>query len=295
MRFWLHVVAGFLLISSTPVAVLAQTDMTGATRTALWENGVPGFEDRREIPERSAEWWTRSINDPAIWHFAPPEWDRSGTGVLIMPGGGHENLVTTTEGVAVARWFAERGVDAFVLYYRLFREEGAPWTVDSARQDAERAMRTIRASAGSTGIDPDRVGVMGFSAGGELARMTMLSPPVAPPGTPDAIDAGEARPDFGILVFPGPLKTEDETVGSDAPPVLLSVAMDDECCADPTVELFLAYRAAGAPVELHAYQEGGHAYNMGEATDLVSLQNWPEQITEWMVDRGLLPGGGDDD
>ncbi|RPF70617.1 alpha/beta hydrolase [Aurantiacibacter spongiae] len=271
----------------------AQTDTTGATRIPLWEGGVPGFEDRRDIPEVSDEWWTRNINDPAIWHFAPPEWKRTGTAVLVMPGGGHENLVTTTEGVAVARWFAEQGVDAFVLYYRLFREAGSPWTVENARQDGERAMRTIRARAEASGIDPGRIGVIGFSAGGELARMTMLSPPVAPPGTPDAVDALDARPDFGILVFPGPLHADGETIGPGAPPALLSVAMDDECCADPTIELFLDYRAAGAPVELHAYQEGGHAYNMGEATDLVSLQNWPETITEWMIDRDLLPAPAD--
>ena len=150
-------------------------------------------------------------------------------------------------------------------------------------------MRTIRANAARWGIDRDKVGVMGFSAGGELARMTLLSPPVAPPGTPDAVDTMDARPDFGVLVFPGPLKSEDEAVTAGAPPVLLSVALDDECCAPPTIDIFNAYVAAGAPVELHAYQEGGHAYNMGEATDYVSLRNWPDTIDEWLTDRGLLP------
>ncbi|QZH74477.1 MAG: alpha/beta hydrolase [Erythrobacter sp.] len=293
MRLISAICLALALVAGLPGTALAQTDHTGAERIALWEQGVPGFEERRDLPEQSAEWWTRSINDPAIWHYAPQPWARSGAAVLIMPGGGHENLVTTTEGVAVARWFADHGVDAFVLYYRLFREPGVPWTVESPRQDAERAMRIIRQRSGEFGIDPERVGVIGFSAGGELARMTMLSPPVTPPGAGDATDRLDPRPDFGILVFPGPLNSADEAITPDAPPVLLSVANDDECCAQPTIDLFLAYRAAGAPVELHVYQEGGHAYNMGEATDLVSLQNWPERIIEWMTDRGLFAPASD--
>jgi dienelactone hydrolase len=133
---------------------------------------------------------------------------------------------------------------------------------------------------------------MGFSAGGELARMTMLSPPVAPPGAGDPLDTLSARPDFGILVFPGPLKAEDEAITADAPPVLLSAANDDECCAQPTLDVFIAYREAGALAELHMYAAGGHAYNMGEATPLVSLQNWPDRITDWMTDRGYLMAAG---
>ena len=260
-------------------------------RIALWEGGVPGHEDRRSIPEISQDYWTRQVNDPSIRYFAPWAGRESGAAVLIMPGGAHEFLVTTTEGVDVARWFAQRGVAAFVLHYRLMREEGSPWTIDDARQDAERAMRTIRARSVEWGIDPDKVGVVGFSAGGELARMTMLSPPVASPGEGDAVDALSALPDFGILVFPGPLKANSEAIGPDSPPVLLSVANDDECCSQPTIDLFLDYRRAGGPAELHVYQEGGHAYNMGEATPLVSLRNWPRTITDWMTDRGLLQQG----
>ena len=201
---------------------------------------------------------------------------------------------TTTEGSAVGRWFAQRGVSAFVLSYRLFRQEGYPWTINDARQDAERAVRLLRSRAQEWQIDPDRIGVMGFSAGGELARMTLLSPPVAPPGTGDAIDQLSSQPDFGILVFPGPLKGEGEAVTADSPPLLLSAANDDECCAQPIVDIFDAYRAAGASVEMHMYAAGGHAYNMGEATPFVALRNWPDRITDWMTDRGyLLPAGSE--
>ncbi|WP_211196122.1 alpha/beta hydrolase [Alteraurantiacibacter aquimixticola] len=258
-------------------------------RIALWEAGVPGFEDRRDIPEVSQDWWTKQINDPSVHFYAADPEHANGSAVLIMPGGGHEELVTTTEGRDVAQWFAARGVAAFVLYYRLAREEGAPWTIEDARQDAERAMRLIRRDAGEFGVDPEAVGVMGFSAGGELARMTLLSPPDPPEGEGDALDAsGDPQPDFGILVFPGPWAGEVEEIGPDTVPILLSTAADDECCAQPTIDIFVALRAGGAPAELHVYQEGGHAYNMGEATDLVSLQNWPGTIEDWMIDRGLM-------
>jgi len=257
-------------------------------RIALWENGVPGFEERRDIPEVSEDWWTKQINDPSIHFYPADEALANGTAVLIMPGGGHQELVTTTEGRDVAGWFVERGVTAFVLYYRLAREEDAPWNIEDARQDAERAMRMIRARAEEFSVNPDALGVMGFSAGGELARMTLFSPSVPPEGDGDAFDEGDAAPDFGILVFPGPMAGEIENMGPDTPPILLSTAADDECCSQPTIDIFTALRASGAPAELHVYQEGGHAYNMGEATDLVSLQNWPGTIEEWMIDRGLV-------
>jgi len=281
-----------LAVTALMTPAHAQRAPDPGERIDLWQGGVPGYEDRASIPEESRDYWTRSINNPSLRYFAASPERRTGAAVIIMPGGGHELLVTTTEGRDVARWFAERGVDAFVLSYRLFRQEGSPWTITDARRDAERAVRLLRSRAEQFHIDPERIGVMGFSAGGELARMTLLSPPVAPAGDGDAIDELSSQPDFGILVFPGPLAADSEAITKDSPPLLLSAANDDECCAQPVVDIFDAYRAAGASVELHMYAAGGHAYNMGEATPYVSLRNWPERITDWMTDRGLLFSGG---
>tara|TARA_B100000749_G_scaffold188427_1_gene146007 strand:+ start:283 stop:1173 length:891 start_codon:yes stop_codon:yes gene_type:complete len=277
-----------LAVTALMVPTHAQTAPDPGERIDLWQGGVPGREDRASIPEESRGYWTKSINNPSLRYFAASPERRTGTAVIIMPGGGHELLVTTTEGSDVARWFAQRGVDAFVLSYRLFRQEGSPWTITDARQDAGRAVRLLRSRADEFHIAPDRIGVMGFSAGGELARMTLLSLPVAPAGSADAIDQFPAQPDFGILVFPGPLKADSETITADSPPLLLSAANDDECCAQPIVDIFDAYRAAGASVEMHMFAAGGHAYNMGEATPYVSLRHWPERIIDWMTDRGLM-------
>jgi len=256
-------------------------------RFALWQNGAPGFEARASIPEVSQDYWTKHINNPSITVYLPDPAKANGTAVLVVPGGGHNQLVITTEGNAVAKWLNDRGVAAFVLRYRLFREEGSPYSLEDARADTERGMRLIRAHAGQFGVDPHRVGVIGFSAGGELARMVALSSPVAARGKGDAIDLLPARPDFALLIFPGPLHAE-EHVAKTAPPLFMAAANDDQCCSQPPIDLLKLYRDAGASAELHIYRAGGHAYNLGERTDLVSLKHSPQQIEDWLSDMGLL-------
>jgi acetyl esterase/lipase len=270
------------------VPAFAQAPTVPPVRIALWEGGAPGFERRAAIPEESREYWTRNINNPSITYYPARPERVTGAAVLIMPGGGHEILVTTSEGEDVARWFAERGVSAFVLRYRLFRGKQSPvYSFDNAREDAERAMRTIRARAGEFKVDPARIGVIGFSAGGELARATLLMPPLPAPGKGDAIDKVAARPDFGILVYPGPLHG-GEAVTAASPPLLLVAASDDACCSPPILDLIAAYRTAGASAEMHLYAAGGHAFNLGVRTPSVALRHWPDRITDWMTDRGLL-------
>ena len=254
-------------------------------RFPLWEHGVPGFEARASIPEISQDWWTKHINNPSVTVYQPAH--ANGTAVVVIPGGGHTLLVTTTEGEAVAKWYVDRGVTAFVLRYRLFREEGSPYSLEDARADTERAVRFVRANASKFGVDPHRIGVMGFSAGGELARMVTLSPPVPPRGKGDAIDTISSRPDFAILIFPGPLHGE-EHVTSDSPPIFLAAANDDQCCSQPPIDVLGLYRAAHASAELHIYRAGGHAYNLGEATQLIALKHSPQQIEDWLSDSGLL-------
>ena len=266
---------------------LAANGASAQERTPLWPHGAPGFEARASIPEVSQDYWTKHVNNPSITAYLPGPAKANGTAVLVVPGGGHSLLVTTTEGEAVAKWLNERGVAAFVLRYRLFREEGSPYSLEDARADTERAMRLIRAHASTFGIDPHRLGVIGFSAGGELARMVTLSPPVAARGKGDAIDLLPARPDFALLIFPGPLHG-DEHVAKDSPPVFLAAANDDQCCSQPPIDVLKEYREAGASAELHIYRAGGHAYNLGERTELVSLKHSPQQIEDWLNDLGLL-------
>jgi acetyl esterase/lipase len=264
---------------------LAAGAASAQERFPLWAHGAPGFEARASIPEISQDYWTKHVNNPSVTAYLPAH--PNGTAIVVIPGGGHTLLVTTTEGSAVGKWLNERGVTAFVLRYRLFREEGSPYTLEDARADTERAVRFVRANASKFNVDPHRIGVIGFSAGGELARMVTLSPPVPPRGKGDAIDTISARPDFAMLIFPGPLHGE-EHVTKDSPPIFLAAANDDQCCSQPPIDVLKLYREAGASAELHIYRAGGHAYNLGERTDLIALKHSPQQIEDWLSDSGLL-------
>ena len=136
----------------------------------LWENGAPGFENRKNEPEQAKDWWVKNIHNPSIVAFLPEK--PNGMAVLICPGGGHKDLVFNSEGKNAAEFFNKIGVTAFVLKYRLAREEGSVYQLEThVKQDAERAMRTIRSKGKEFNIDANRVGVMGFSAGGEVAAL----------------------------------------------------------------------------------------------------------------------------
>jgi acetyl esterase/lipase len=282
MRLVHLIAAAILLLVGGRVAA---QERIAQERISLWQGGVPGFEARASILEESADYWTRSVNDPSITVYLPDPAKATGTGIVVVPGGGHSILVTTAEGEDVARWLNARGVAAFVLRYRLYREKGSPYALDDARADMDRAMRLVRSRANSWGIR--KLGVIGFSAGGELARMVSLSDPVKVRGKGDAIDLFPARPDFALLLFPGPGHAA-ETITKASPPLFLAAANDDDCCSQPPIDLLTAYREAGASAELHIYRAGGHAYNLGERTELVSLKHSLQQIEDWLSDLGLL-------
>jgi acetyl esterase/lipase len=255
---------------------------------SLWQQGAPGFEQRRDEAEIAKDWWARNIHNPSITVYRPDTAKANGAAVVIMPGGGFRELVVTAEGADAARFFTDLGVTAFVLKYRLPFEQGSPYKVDiHPIADTRRAIKLVRTQARQWGIDPKRIGVMGFSAGGILAVMTANTDIDPIQGTADAIDKTNSRPDFQILVYPGPYALpEKPPVG--APPAFLIAANDDPCCSEPTVALLRKLREAKVPVEMHLYAQGAHAFNMGQRTPLTGLKDWPKRLAEWMTDMGLL-------
>ena len=253
----------------------------------VWPNGAPGFEDRREEAPTAQDWWVANVHNPTLTVYRPE--NPNGTAVIVVPGGGHAKLVYNSEGRDPALFLAKHGVTAFVLKYRLAREPNSPYTLEQhVREDALRALRVVRSRAEEWSIDPARVGMLGFSAGGEVVALVSYA---ASPGYADARDPVErqsGRPDFQMLVYPGPLFVPD-TVPADAPPLFAVAANDDECCSLPIVKLLSGYRAAQRPVEVHLYAQGDHAFNMGYRTALRTIRGWPERMLDWMTDQGLLP------
>ncbi len=228
---------------------------------SLWPNGAPGFESRRNEAELAKDYWVRNIHNPSVTVFLPPKEKATGAAVIICPGGGHRELVFYGEGVEAARYFNSIGVAAFALKYRLGREQDSPYKPEiHAREDGIRAMRLVRSRASEWGIDPKRVGIMGFSAGGEVVSLVTYAPQAGNADAPDPIDRLSSHPDFQILIYPGPLGIP-EKVPVDAPPAFLLVANDDRGAARVVASLFQKYREAGLPVEAHVFARGGHAFN----------------------------------
>jgi acetyl esterase/lipase len=275
--------AYLLALSAAPLAA-----ESGPQQIPLWPNGAPGFEKLRNVPEKAEDYWVKSINNPSITVYRPEPAKANGAAVVILPGGGHSLLVITSEGADAARYFTDLGVTAFVLKYRLEREPGSPYKIRvHALADARRAIRTVRAHAAEWNVDPKRVGIMGFSAGGELVGMEADTAADPIQGKADAVDAVSSRPDFQILVYPGPLAVPEKApVG--APPAFLVAANDDPCCSGPTIAMLQKFREAGVPAELHLFSQGSHAFNMGQRTTLTGLHNWPARLTDWLNDTGWL-------
>jgi acetyl esterase/lipase len=269
------------------LVVLACPVLASAQVIPLWPNGAPGFEARRNEPEQHQDWWFKNIHNPSLTVFLPPAGKANGTAVIVAAGGGHRELVFNPEGVEPAQYLASLGVTAFALKYRLFREPGSKYTIENTAQDIRRAMRTVRARAADWQLDPKRIGVMGWSAGGEVAALVAYPPVDGDAKSGDPIERVSARPDFQILIYPGPLGIPDK-VTANAPPLFLLGAADDEYVADVMFDLTRKYHAAGAPIETHIYAQGKHAFNMGQRSQFVSIRHWPQRMAEWLEDRGYL-------
>ena len=276
-----------LLLGALTLPSITKSQDT-ARQIPLWPGGAPGYENRQNEPEEAKDYWVKNIHNPSITVYLPPKDKATGAAVVICPGGGHRLLVYNAEGRDAALFLNSIGVAAFVLKYRLFREEHSPYTLDKeVRQDAYRAMRLVRSRAREWNVDTNRVGMLGFSAGGEVVALVAYTPGKGDPLAPDPIDRLNGRPNFQMLVYPGPLGVPT-TVPADAPPAFLIAANDDECCSTPIVQLLERYRQAKVPVEAHILSKGNHAFNMGYRSDLRSIKTWPQLLANWLADNKLL-------
>ena len=285
--------AALALFSITTLATRAHGQTSSAPQSItptvlpLWVNGAPGFEQRKDIPEQAASYWVKNVNNPSLTFFLPPKGKATGAAVILCPGGGFQELGFVPEGIQAAEYFNRIGIAAFALKYRLPREPGSVYNMTHPRQDGLRAMRVVRSHAAEWGIDPKRIGMVGFSAGGEVVSMTAFGGGLeGEANAADPIDRVNARPDFLVEIYPGGAGIP-EALPPDPPPAFLLVANDDNH-TDSVVRILRLYRAAKAPVEVHIFTKGQHAFNMGTRSKLTTIKNWPQRLVDWMGDNNLL-------
>ena len=280
----------FVLIALFGTFTLQAADIPAGV--ILWPDGAPGSEAFANKPEivdsdGGGKHNVTSVHQPSITPYLPDPAKATGTAVLIAPGGGHRVLCLGHEGYALAQWFADNGIAAFVLKYRLAREEGSTYTIDDhAMADTRRALRLIRHRGVEWGLDPNRVGVLGFSAGGELAAYAAMKSDSGKKEAADPIERESSRPDFQGLIYPG--KSDTFTVETGMPPAFIAFGYQDRPdIARGMAEVYLKYLDAKVPAEMHIYANAGHGfgYRPGKET---AAGAWPERFREWLVDSKLL-------
>jgi acetyl esterase/lipase len=260
----------------------------------LWPHGAPGSEGKTAPPtwNPSTDGFHRitNINDPSIVVFLPPKDRANGAAVIICPGGGHQYLVMDLEGSFVAERLNAMGIAAFVLKSRLARAPDSTYKVEEhSLRDAQRAIRLIRSRAAEWRVRTDRVGIMGFSAGGEIAALAETRFASVDPNPSDPIDSQDSRPDFAVLGYPG-IRAESFTIPKNTPPTFMVVADDDRPAA-AVAAYYGKLKAQGIPAEVHIYAKGGHGFGMTGRTPAfrdLPVAHWPEQFQAWMSSRGLL-------
>ncbi len=258
----------------------------------LWPNGAPGSEgktgpEKVRIAEKTLDHVISNIHNPSITAFLPDKQKATGVAVIIAPGGGHSELWIDHEGYNPAKWLQAQGIAAFVLKYRLAKEPGSTYTVDGDElADMQRAIRLVKSHAKAWGIDTAKIGVMGFSAGGELAGLAAMRFSAANPADTSVINRQSSRPAFQALIYPG--NSQRLVPATNAPPLfILGGYQDRPDIAEGIARVYLAYKQEGIPAELHIYANAGHGFGLRPG-NTGAIAGWPSRFTEWLVEIGML-------
>jgi acetyl esterase/lipase len=275
----------------------------------LWEGDPPNYRETGEVTiwDTSDIVRVRLVQKPDIAAFLPSKKNATGEAVVVCPGGGYGILAYDWEGSDIARWLNSHGIAAFVLKYRLPGSKSNIVPHKSPLMDAQRAMRLVRAHAEEWNIDPAKIGIMGFSAGGHLASTLSTHYDGGDPSSADPVEQQSCRPDFSVLVYPvisftgefshsgsrRSLLGEDADpelvryysnelqVNEDTPPAILIHSDDDTGVpVENSIAYYEALRANKVSSELHIYPYGGHGYSL--AIGQGHLSTWPDRVIDWI-------------
>jgi acetyl esterase/lipase len=276
-------------------AVPARADK-GQEPIALWPNGAPGEKgdigpEKRQEKDRIIR--ITDVTRPTLTVFRPPADRDTGTAVVICPGGGYSILAWDLEGTEVAEWLNSLGVTGIVLKYRVPARKGRE-RYAAPLQDAQRALGMVRLRAAEWGIDPHRIGILGFSAGGHLSAALSNNHDRRTYDPVDDADKVSCRPDFALLIYPAYLVTGKENdrlapemkVTKETPPTFIVYTEDDPVHVENGLFYYLALKKAKVPAEMHIYPKGGHGYGLRPSAQEVST--WPKRAEEWLRAGGLL-------
>jgi acetyl esterase/lipase len=263
----------------------------------LWPGKPPGEvpADEEKITGRPGSRNLTNVRRPTLTVYRPAKDKDSGAAVVIAPGGGYNVLAWDHEGEAVAAWLNSLGVTGVLLKYRVPQPRGA--SRDSASfgplQDAQRALGLVRSRAKEWGIDPKRVGMLGFSAGGHLTALAATNFEKRGYEPVDGADKESCRPDFAVLVYPGGVVgrggdlNPGVRVSKATPPSFFTHAGDDRVSPENSVKMYLALKRAGVPAELHVYAAGGHGFGMRPGK--LPVNTWPKRCEEWLRAQKIIP------
>jgi acetyl esterase/lipase len=280
----------FLAISilMVPSAAVAQHSVV-----LLWQNGAPGSQ-RTMAPETvrmspEGDHIISNISKPSITVYLPIPDRATGAGVIVIPGGGHSELWIDHEGYTVAAWLSDHGIAAFVLKYRLAREKGSTYTIEGTELgDTQRAIRLVRSRAAEWHLNPNRIGVIGFSAGGELAALASTRYQPGDAKATDLIDRQSSKPDFQGLLYPGIPRNISLSYSQATPPAFLACgANDGPGISEGVAEMYLAMKRAGVSVELHIFAGVGHGFGIRN-TNSGNVSLWPDLFYGWLSSSGFL-------
>ena len=286
IKHWLQRLAPALCLLPIALAVADEPK-----EILLWPNGAPGSEGKteKEVVETSSNGERKvwSIHHPSITPYLPAKEKATGAAVIIAPGGAHRFLCVDHEGYNVAQWLREHGIAAFVLKNRLAKETNSTYKIDvEALADTQRAVRLVRSRAKEWRINPQSVGVMGFSAGGELAALVSVRFDGGKEGASDIVERQGCKPDFQALIYPG--RSRDIQPTKDSPPVFLACGYKDrQDIAEGLADVYLRFKKIGVPAELHIYSEAGHGFGVRSGTK-GAVGGWLARFEEWLDDRSFL-------
>lgn len=301
VRAMMVLLAGSFATNSTRAQAPPIVDTGEPQKMLLWEHGAPGAQG------------TEESDKPTLTYYPPTHGNPSGTAVIVAPGGGYVHLAANHEGRQVANWFNSMGVAAFVLIYRL----GPKYHHPVEMGDAQRAIRMVRARAKEFNVLPDRIGIIGFSAGGHLVSTAETHFDSGNPAAEDPVDRESSRPDFAILGYAVVSFLKPELRGSSAkmllgdnpdqkqleelsnelhvtaqtpPTFIFSTSEDKSVPSENSLLFYAALHKAGVPAELHIFEKGPHGVGLDLGDPF--LGEWPKLLANWMRSRGLLARPG---